>query len=112
MSARMYRALAILGLAVVAMSSDAVQRGPAATLAAPVRTIETPVAPIAVTAPPAPAPLPVAGWVIDGDGTPIPDVSIAVAGVVVATSEADGAFRIADLKAGDKLALDAPHVFP
>src|SRR5690349_10582418 len=112
MSARMYRALATPGLAVVAMSSDAVQRGPMAALPSPVRTIVPPVVPIAVTPAPAPAPLPISGWVIDGDGTPIPDVAIAVSGVVVAHSEADGAFRIGSLHAGDKLALDASHVFP
>lgn len=64
---------------------------------------------------------PVAGWIVDGAGKPVDGVTVTLRdpkGVlpdVIATSEADGAFRIdTHLLAGEprQVLLDAPHVFP
>src|SRR5688572_33251941 len=95
----MRRALAILGLAAVAMSSDLVLRGGDAP--AVIAPTVAPAPPKVTLAPPGPiAPLPIAGWVIDGDGVPVPDVAVSLAGAELARSEADGAFRSDKLAAG------------
>ncbi|MEJ7602595.1 MAG: carboxypeptidase regulatory-like domain-containing protein [Kofleriaceae bacterium] len=56
---------------------------------------------------------PIAGWIVDGAGLPIAGVRVALRGATVtATSEPDGAFRIAAPAGKRVLLLDAPHVFP
>jgi hypothetical protein len=92
-------------------------------------------APVPVAPPAAPqaaapvAPLPIAGWIIDGDGAPITGVRVTrrdvgfvgdvgpfgaiAASQTVAVSDELGAFRMAPSSAPEQqLALDAPHVFP
>src|SRR5688572_20985362 len=56
---------------------------------------------------------PIAGWIVDGAGLPIAGVRVSLRGAnATATSEADGAFRIAAPAGKRTLLLDAPHVFP
>lgn len=56
---------------------------------------------------------PIAGWIVDGAGLPIVGVRVSLRGAnATATSEADGAFRIAAPTGKRTLLLDAPHVFP
>jgi murein DD-endopeptidase MepM/ murein hydrolase activator NlpD len=106
----MWRALAIVGLAGIAMVTDLATRGDDAPWLDPI--VEMPKRTVTL-APPAPATTaPIAGWVIDGNASPIEGVVVSIAGVEVARSEADGAFRVDKLVAGDVIHLDAAHVFP
>ena len=87
--------------------------------AAPLLPVVAP--PVEVAAPSAPAPgapLPIAGWIIDGDGAPIAGVGVTRrdgSGAILASaiSEATGAFRLPPSSAPkQQLMFDAPDVFP
>ena len=99
---------AVLGLSGSGSYGGAIRAAiPARSAAVP--AVVTPAAPREV--------LPVAGWVIDGDGLPIAGVQIAIrtgdtTSPVIAETETDGAFRMRPLSGHHQLLLDAPHVFP
>ena len=82
---------------------------------APVRDLPGAIAPR--PGDPAPAELPIAGWVIDGEGAAIAGVQVTArdaAGVPVGAgdeTDEDGAFRI-ELPTAGTIVLEGPHVFP
>ena len=115
----------VIAVALLALVSGDGGEPAAAPAPAPPSTVVAPPAEVAPRSAPAPStPLPIAGWIVDGDGAPIAGVRVTrrdASGPIpvipaipaVAVSDAEGAFRLPPSSATQQLLmLDAPLVFP